>query len=50
MKSEKSQKKRLFPETQKTDHKSFLKKSADLQQMKKSITRRPNNFSAEFAG
>jgi len=50
MKSEKSQKKCLFLETQKTDPKSFLKKSVDLQPMKKSITMLPNNFSEEFAG
>ena len=50
MKSEKSQKKLLYLETQKTDPKRFLKKSADLQPMKKSITRLPNNFSAEFVG
>jgi len=50
MKSEKSQKKRLFLKTQKTGPKRFLKKSAGLQPKKKSITRLPNNFSEEFAG
>lgn len=50
MKLEKSQKKRLFLETQKTDPKRFLKKSGDLQPMKKSTIRLPNNFSVEFAG
>lgn len=49
MKSEKSQKKRLFLETQKTDPKRFLKKSGDLQPMKKSVTVLLNSFSAEFA-
>jgi hypothetical protein len=50
MKSEKSQKKRLFLETQKTDLKRFLKRNADLQAMKKSITRLPNSILVEFVG
>ena len=50
MKSEKSQKRRLFLETQKTDLKKFLKRNADLQAMKKSITRLPNNILVEFVG
>jgi len=44
MKLEKSQKKRLFLETQKTDPKRFLKKSADLQPMKTSTTTLPSNL------
>jgi hypothetical protein len=50
MKSEKPQKQRLFQETQKTDPKRFLKKSGDLQPMKKSTTILLYNFLAEFAG
>ena len=50
MKSEKSQKRRLFQETQKTDLKRFLKKSANLQAMKKSVTRLSNNILVEYAG
>jgi hypothetical protein len=50
MKSEKSQKRRLFLETQKTELNRFLKRSADLQAMKKSITRLTNNILVEFAG
>jgi hypothetical protein len=50
MKSEKSQKKHPFQETQKTELKWFLKKSGDLQPMKKSIAILLNNFLEEFAG
>jgi hypothetical protein len=50
MKSKKSQKRRLFLETQKTDLKRFLKRNTGLQAMKKSITRLPNNILVDFAG